>query len=124
SYDCRPYKSGNSESCSVASPAAGKYYIKVHGYSSYSGVTVKASYSTGGGGTDHQFLQLPPLQDRQQRELHLQTVDDHHLLHQGAGVQDVLRRDLDGNDEPRVGGFFHLEARQGHGEGKDARVEA
>ncbi|MGS1121980.1 M4 family metallopeptidase [Rhodanobacter sp. UC4436_H3] len=50
SYDCRPYKSGNSESCSVASPAAGKYYIKVHGYSSYSGVTVKASYSTGGGG--------------------------------------------------------------------------
>jgi pseudolysin/vibriolysin len=50
SYDCRPWKSGNSESCSVASPAAGKYYIKVHGYSSYSGVTVKASYSTGGGG--------------------------------------------------------------------------
>jgi pseudolysin/vibriolysin len=50
SYDCRPYKSGNSESCSVASPAAGKYYLKVHGYSSYSGVTVKASYSTGGGG--------------------------------------------------------------------------
>jgi hypothetical protein len=34
----------------VASPVAGKYYIKVHGYSSYSGVTVKASYSTGGGG--------------------------------------------------------------------------
>ena len=50
SYDCRPYKTGNSESCTVASPVAGKYYIKVHGYSSYSGVTVKASYSTGGGG--------------------------------------------------------------------------
>jgi len=54
SYDCRPYKAGNSESCSVAAPQAGKYYIKVHGYSAYSGVTVKASYSTGstGGGTD------------------------------------------------------------------------
>ncbi|HEY8586628.1 MAG TPA: pre-peptidase C-terminal domain-containing protein [Rhodanobacter sp.] len=50
SYDCRPYKAGNSESCTVASPSAGKYYIKVHGYSAYSGVTVKASYSTGGGG--------------------------------------------------------------------------
>jgi Zn-dependent metalloprotease len=50
SYDCRPYKTGNSESCSVASPQTGTYYIKVHGYSSYSGVTVKASYSTGGGG--------------------------------------------------------------------------
>ena len=50
SYDCRPYKSGNAESCTVASPVAGKYYLKVHGYSAYSGVTVKASYSTGGGG--------------------------------------------------------------------------
>lgn len=49
SYDCRPYLSGNNESCSVAAPQAGKYYIKVHGYSAYSGVTVKASYSTGGG---------------------------------------------------------------------------
>ncbi|MEO6925704.1 MAG: PPC domain-containing protein, partial [Rhodanobacter sp.] len=38
------------ESCTVASPAAGKYYLKVHGYSAYAGLTVKASYSTGGGG--------------------------------------------------------------------------
>jgi pseudolysin/vibriolysin len=51
SYDCRPYKTGNSESCTVAAPQTGTYYIKVHGYSSYSGVTVKASYSTGGGGS-------------------------------------------------------------------------
>ncbi|UGB38838.1 M4 family metallopeptidase [Frateuria soli] len=50
SYDCRPYKAGNSESCTVSSPQAGTYYIKVHGYSSYSSVTVKASYTTGGGG--------------------------------------------------------------------------
>ncbi|ODV19881.1 MAG: peptidase [Rhodanobacter sp. SCN 68-63] len=50
SYDCRPYKTGNAESCTVASPVAGKYYLKVHGYAAYSGVTVKASYTTGGGG--------------------------------------------------------------------------
>ncbi|HET6431070.1 M4 family metallopeptidase [Dyella sp.] len=50
SYDCRPYKTGNSESCTVASPVAGKYYLKVHGYAAYSGVTVKASYTAGGGG--------------------------------------------------------------------------
>jgi pseudolysin/vibriolysin len=50
SYDCRPYKNGNSESCTVAAPQAGTYYLKVHGYAAYSGVTVKASYSTGGGG--------------------------------------------------------------------------
>jgi pseudolysin/vibriolysin len=51
SYDCRPYLNGNNESCSVSAPQAGTYYIKVHGYSSYSSVTVKASYSTSGGGT-------------------------------------------------------------------------
>jgi Zn-dependent metalloprotease len=49
SYDCRPYKTGNAESCTVAAPVAGKYYVKVHAYAAYSGVTVKASYSAGGG---------------------------------------------------------------------------
>ena len=49
-YDCRPYVSGNAESCTVASPVAGKYYLKVHAYAAYSGVTVKASYTAGGGG--------------------------------------------------------------------------
>jgi len=51
SYDCRPYVSGNAESCTVAAPSAGKYYIKAHAYAAYSGVTVKASFTTGGGGS-------------------------------------------------------------------------
>ena len=50
SYDCRPYVSGNGETCTVASPQAGVYYVNVRGYSAFSGVTLKASYSTGGGG--------------------------------------------------------------------------
>jgi xanthomonalisin len=50
SYDCRPYVTGNNESCTVASPQAGTYYVKLHGYSAFSGVTIKATWSTGGGG--------------------------------------------------------------------------
>ncbi|MGN6514089.1 MAG: pre-peptidase C-terminal domain-containing protein, partial [Lysobacteraceae bacterium] len=50
SYDCRPYKSGNSESCSFASPSAGTYYVRLKAYSSFSGVSLKGDYSTGGGG--------------------------------------------------------------------------
>jgi hypothetical protein len=50
SYDCRPYKNGNSESCPFASPSTGTYYVKLRGYSSYSGVTLKATWTTGGGG--------------------------------------------------------------------------
>ena len=50
SYDCRPYKSGNSESCTYASPSAGTYYVRIKAYSSFSGVSMVGDYSTGGGG--------------------------------------------------------------------------
>ncbi|WP_113063542.1 M4 family metallopeptidase [Oleiagrimonas sp. MCCC 1A03011] len=52
SYDCRPYKNGNSESCSFSSPSTSTYYVKLYGYSSYSGVSLKATWTepSGGGG--------------------------------------------------------------------------
>src|SRR5690606_33624607 len=40
SYDCRPYKSGNSETCSFASPSATTYYVRVKAYSSFSSVSL------------------------------------------------------------------------------------
>lgn len=49
-YDCRPYRSGNAETCSFATPQAGTYHVMLRGYSAYSGATLTASYSTGGGG--------------------------------------------------------------------------
>ena len=50
SYDCRPYKSGNSETCTFASPSTGTYHVKVRAYQSFSGVSLKATWDTGGGG--------------------------------------------------------------------------
>ena len=50
SYDCRPYQTGNNESCTYATTQAGTYYVRVHGYAAFSNVTVKATWSTGGGG--------------------------------------------------------------------------
>ncbi|WP_223670133.1 M4 family metallopeptidase [Kangiella shandongensis] len=46
SYDCRPYKNGNEESCSGS--GGGTYYIRVKAYSSFSGVTLTGSYNDGG----------------------------------------------------------------------------
>ncbi|MGN6654010.1 MAG: pre-peptidase C-terminal domain-containing protein [Rhodanobacter sp.] len=57
SYDCRPYLTGNNESCTVASPQAGTYYVMLNGYQAFSGVSVKASWSTGGGGGGGNVLQ-------------------------------------------------------------------
>jgi vibriolysin len=44
-YDCRPYVSGNSETCTVTSPAAGTYYVMLNAYSAYSGLTLTGTYS-------------------------------------------------------------------------------
>lgn len=51
SYDCRPWKGGNSESCPVTDAQAGTYYVMLQGYNAFSGVSLTASFtepSTGG----------------------------------------------------------------------------
>ncbi|KAB8198547.1 hypothetical protein FKV24_001540, partial [Lysobacter maris] len=50
SYDCRPYKNGNAETCSFASPQAGTWHVRVKAYSSFSRVSLVGDYGTGGGG--------------------------------------------------------------------------
>lgn len=52
-YDCRSYKSGNAESCSIAAPQAGTWHVLVRAYSAFSGVSLTGSYtaSSGGGGS-------------------------------------------------------------------------
>jgi Zn-dependent metalloprotease len=50
-YDYRPYLSGNNESVTVSSPAAGDWYISVYGYAAFASVSLKATYTAGGGGS-------------------------------------------------------------------------
>ena len=45
SYSCRPYLTGNNETCTFNAPTAGTYYINVRAYSSYSGVSLKGTVS-------------------------------------------------------------------------------
>lgn len=52
-YDCRPWKNGNNESCPISNVQAGTYHVMINGYSSFSGVSLVGNYtegSTGGGG--------------------------------------------------------------------------
>jgi vibriolysin len=39
-YSCRPYLTGNSETCTITNTQAGDYYIMLRGYQTYSGVTL------------------------------------------------------------------------------------
>jgi bacillolysin len=50
SYDYRPYLTGNNETVNVTNPVAGDWYISINAYSTFSGVSIKATYAGGGGG--------------------------------------------------------------------------
>jgi serine protease len=44
SYDCRPYRWGNNETCSLSSGQGDVYHIMLNAYTNYSGVTLTANY--------------------------------------------------------------------------------
>ncbi|HWU86541.1 MAG TPA: pre-peptidase C-terminal domain-containing protein [Kofleriaceae bacterium] len=44
SWQCRPYLSGNVETCTFTPPSAGTYWVGLRAYAAYSGVTLIGSY--------------------------------------------------------------------------------
>ena len=44
SYNCRPYLSGSTESCTLSNPGAGTWYACSYAYGAYSAVTMKGTY--------------------------------------------------------------------------------
>jgi bacterial leucyl aminopeptidase len=48
-YQCRPYLSGNAETCTFTPPQAGTYYVGLRAYSAYTGVTLTGTYSASSG---------------------------------------------------------------------------
>ncbi|WP_144392903.1 endonuclease [Pleionea sediminis] len=43
-YDCRPYRTGNTENCFFSSPSSSIYYIQLRAYSTFSNVSLLATY--------------------------------------------------------------------------------
>ena len=43
-YDCRPYRVGSNETCTISNPSAGAWDIMLDGYTAYSGVKLTATY--------------------------------------------------------------------------------
>ena len=44
-YDCRPYRTGNTETCTITNIRAGTYHVNVRAYSAYSNVTLVGRYT-------------------------------------------------------------------------------
>lgn len=47
-YECRPYLNGNNETCTIATAQAGVYHVMVRAYASFSGLTLRGSFTSGG----------------------------------------------------------------------------
>jgi pre-peptidase len=43
-FDCRPFISGNNETCTFNSPAATTYFVMLNGFTAYTGVTLVATF--------------------------------------------------------------------------------
>ncbi|AQS36771.1 vibriolysin [Shewanella psychrophila] len=43
-YDCRPYESGNEETCSIDSAQEGTYWVMLHAWEAFDGVSLTGSY--------------------------------------------------------------------------------
>ena len=50
SYDCRPWKNGNNETCTITNIQSGTYHVMLNGYSSFSGVSLTGTYTEGSTG--------------------------------------------------------------------------
>ncbi|WP_426736106.1 M4 family metallopeptidase [Myxococcus faecalis] len=46
-YDCRPYRAGNTESCTFAAPGTGRWVVMLNAYSTFSGVTLTVTWKGG-----------------------------------------------------------------------------
>jgi microbial collagenase len=44
-YSCRPYVGGNSETCTVNNPAAGRWYVGNYAYANFSNLSLTATYT-------------------------------------------------------------------------------
>lgn len=47
SYECRPYSSGNNETCTISNIQTGTYHVMIRGFSAFSGTSITATYAEG-----------------------------------------------------------------------------
>ncbi len=54
-WDCRPFRNGNNETCNISSIQAGTYYVMLRGYTAFSNTSLTGSYTEPGNGNQTFF---------------------------------------------------------------------
>ncbi|MDP1699293.1 MAG: endonuclease [Xanthomonadaceae bacterium] len=91
-YDCRPFLTGNAETCSFAAPQAGTWYVMVNAFTSFSGVSLTGNYTAasggGGGGTGYYAGIVASSPSALRSALH-NLIDDHTKIPYTASTTDT-----------------------------------
>jgi len=110
-YDYRPYADGNAETVVVSSPTAGNWYVMLHAYQAYSGVSLLADYSRIGA-NGHTGLQSSSLYLQRSGECcdELRHYGSDDSIHHGSSRPDPVLPGLHG---ACCGGYLRPIAREG-----------
>lgn len=89
-YDCRPFLTGNAETCSFAAPQAGTWYVMVNAFTTFSGLSITGSYTpaSGGGGTGYYAGVVTSSASALRSSLH-NLIDDHTKIPYTASTTDT-----------------------------------
>lgn len=110
SFDCRPYLTGNAETCQYSHPETTTYHILIHAYESFTNLSLSASYSAdqgSSGGTWSGFSQYYAdaigLSGWQLQEALQEAAARHHSRMSYSAVWDALKyTDEDPNNSNNV----------------------
>lgn len=97
SYDCRPYRNGSNEQCSIVGPAT--VYVGVNGYAASSTFDLEITYTEGGGTTPPppppppQIVHLDESASVAQGELKVYTLDV--IANRRVVIRSTSARDVD-----------------------------
>ncbi|MFQ6021866.1 MAG: S8 family peptidase [Acidiferrobacterales bacterium] len=69
-FDCRPFRDGNSETCSISNVRAGTYHVMLRGFRSFSEVSLVGSYTEPGDGEEGASFTLDDISARFRRWRH------------------------------------------------------
>lgn len=90
-YDCRPFLTGNSETCSFPAPQAGTWHVLLNAYTSFSGVSLTGSFSapSGGGGGGSYYDGIVASSASALRSALHNLIDDHTKIPYTASSTDT-----------------------------------
>lgn len=88
-YDCRPYLSGNAETCTFANPQAGTWHVSIRAYTRFADVSLRPSFDTASAPPSGYYSGVQTGSASALRASLHALIDDHTRIPYTAGTTDT-----------------------------------